>query len=87
MPRPLKRGILGACIFLSKDKYAFMCCSNFYETDDMTKITFWFWCPEIAQFQNEIIGFWITVLLAKKGTYKTEHRRGNEMVCSFHRKF
>ena len=23
----------------------------------------------------------------KKGTYKTEDRRGNEMVCSFHRKF
>ena len=45
------------------------------------------WCPEIAEFQNEIIGFWITVLLAKKGTYKTEDRRGNEMVCSFHRKF
>ena len=36
MPRPLKRGILGAnTIILSKDidKYAFMCGSNFYETD------------------------------------------------------
>ena len=36
MPRPLKRGILGAStIILSKDidKYAFMCGSNFYETD------------------------------------------------------
>ena len=36
MPRPLKRGILGAStIIISKDidKYAFMCCSNFYETD------------------------------------------------------
>ena len=36
MPRPLKRGILGACtIILSKDidKYAFMYGSNFNETD------------------------------------------------------
>ena len=36
MPRSLKRGILGAStIILSKDidKYAFMCGSNFYETD------------------------------------------------------
>ena len=36
MPRPLKRGILGAStIILSKDinKYAFMCGSNFYESD------------------------------------------------------
>ena len=36
MPRPLKRGMLGAStIILSKDidKYAFMCGSNFYETD------------------------------------------------------
>ena len=36
MPRPLKQGILGAStIILSKDidKYAFMCGSNFYETD------------------------------------------------------
>ena len=36
MPRHLKRGILGAStIILSKDidKYAFMCGSNFYETD------------------------------------------------------
>ena len=36
MPRPLKRGILGAStIILSKDinKYAFMCDSIFYETD------------------------------------------------------
>ena len=36
MPRPLKRGILGAStIILTKDidKYAFMCGSNFYETD------------------------------------------------------
>ena len=36
MPRPLKRGILGASTkILSKDidKYAFMCGSNFYETD------------------------------------------------------
>ena len=36
MPRPLKRGILGAStIMLSKDidKYAFMCGSNFHETD------------------------------------------------------
>ena len=36
MPRPLKRGILGtSTIILSKDidKYAFMCGSNFYETD------------------------------------------------------
>ena len=36
MPRPLKRDILGAStIILSKDidKYAFICGSNFYETD------------------------------------------------------
>ena len=36
MPRPLKRGILGvSTIILSKDidKYAFLCGSNFYETD------------------------------------------------------
>ena len=36
MPRPLKWGILGArTIILSKDivKYAFMCGSNFYESD------------------------------------------------------
>ena len=36
MPRPLKRGILGASkIILSKDidKYEFMCGSNFNETD------------------------------------------------------
>ena len=36
MPRPLKWGILGAStIILSKDidKYAFMCGSNFYESD------------------------------------------------------
>ena len=36
MPRPLKRGKLGAStIILSKDidKYAFMCGSNFNETD------------------------------------------------------
>ena len=36
MPRPLKRGILGAStMILSKDidKYAFMCGSNFNETD------------------------------------------------------
>ena len=39
MPRPLKRGILGAStIILSEDidKYAFMCGSNFYETDVTT---------------------------------------------------
>ena len=36
IPRPLKRGILGAStIILSKDidKFAFMCGSNFNETD------------------------------------------------------
>ena len=36
MPRPVKWGMLGAStIILSKDidKYAFMCGSNFYETD------------------------------------------------------
>ena len=36
MPTPSKRGILGASTtILSKDidKYAFMCGSNFYETD------------------------------------------------------
>ena len=36
MPKPLKCGILGAStMILSKDidKYAFMCGSNFYETD------------------------------------------------------
>ena len=39
MPRPLKRDILGAStIILSKDidKYAFMCGSNFYESDVRT---------------------------------------------------
>ena len=38
MPRPLKRGILGAStIFLSKDidNYAYKCGSNFYESDVM----------------------------------------------------
>ena len=41
MPRPLKRGLLGAStIILSKDidKYAFMCGSNFNETDITTSI-------------------------------------------------
>ena len=41
MPRPLKRGILGAStIILSKDivKHVFMCGSNFYATDVMYKI-------------------------------------------------
>ena len=36
MPRPLNRGLPGAStIILSKDidKYAFMCGSNFYESD------------------------------------------------------
>ena len=36
MPRPLKRGILGArtiILFIDIDKYAFMCGSNFYESD------------------------------------------------------
>ena len=36
MPRPLKRGILGAStiiLFKDIDKYAFMCGSNFNETD------------------------------------------------------
>ena len=36
MPRPLKRGILGASsiiLFKDIDKYAFICGSNFYETD------------------------------------------------------
>ena len=35
MPRPLKRGLGASTIILSKDmdKYAFMCGSNFYETD------------------------------------------------------
>ena len=36
MPRPLKKGMLGAStIILSKDidKYVFMCGSNFNETD------------------------------------------------------
>ena len=35
MPRPLKRGILGASttiLSIDIDKYAFMCGSNFYET-------------------------------------------------------
>ena len=42
MPRPLKRGILGAStIILSKDidKYAFMCGSNFNETDVTLELT------------------------------------------------
>ena len=45
MPRPLKWGILGAStIILSKDidKYAFMCGSNFNETDVMLLMIFWF---------------------------------------------
>ena len=33
MPKLLKRGILGASISKDIDKYAFMCGSNFYETD------------------------------------------------------
>ena len=34
MPRPSKRGILGAStIILDIDEYAFMCGSSFYETD------------------------------------------------------
>ena len=36
MPRPLKLGILGAStiiLFKNIDKYAFMCGSNFYESD------------------------------------------------------
>ena len=36
MPRPLKQGILGAStiiLFKDIDKYAFMCGSNFYESD------------------------------------------------------
>ena len=43
MPRPLNRGILGAStIILSKDidKYAFMCGSNFNETDVMLLMIF-----------------------------------------------
>ena len=38
MPRQLRQGIIGAStIILSKDinKYAFMCGSNFYESDVM----------------------------------------------------
>ena len=38
MPRPLKRGKLGASTIIPSkdiDKYAFMCGSNFYETDVM----------------------------------------------------
>ena len=41
MARPLKRGILGAStIILIKeiDTYAFMCGSNFYESDVMKSI-------------------------------------------------
>ena len=41
MPRPLKRGILGAStIILSKDidNYAYKCRSNFYRSDVMTVI-------------------------------------------------
>ena len=41
MPRPLKQGILGvSTIILSKniDKYAFMCGTNFYETDVRTTV-------------------------------------------------
>ena len=36
MPKPLKRGILGAStiiLFKDIDKYAFLCGSNFYESD------------------------------------------------------
>jgi hypothetical protein len=41
MPRPLKRGIIDAStIILSKgiNKYAFMCGSNFYESDVTLKL-------------------------------------------------
>ena len=41
MPRPFKRGILGAStIILSKDidKYAIMCGQNVYETDSSQKV-------------------------------------------------
>ena len=54
MPRPLKRGILGgSTIILSKDidKYAFMCGSNFYESDIIrivNKILFLFLFSESA---------------------------------------
>ena len=44
MARPLKQGILGArTIFLSKyiDKHAFMCSSNFYESD-INKVPIYF---------------------------------------------
>ena len=44
MPRCLKRGIIGAStIILSKDinKYAFMCGSNFYESDVIAKLFKW----------------------------------------------
>ena len=41
MPRPLKQGILGAStiiLFKDIDKYAFMCGSNFHETDAKVQI-------------------------------------------------
>ena len=78
MPRPLKRGILGAStIILSKDidKYAFMCSSNFYETDVIchTFCTFsvLFFChphfhPTVVRyvsFNSKVLGTLLTTLV------------------------
>ena len=43
MLRPLERGILGASTLISSkdiDKYAFMCGSNFYESDVINSYKF-----------------------------------------------
>ena len=53
MPRPLKRGILGvSTIILSKDidNYAFMCGSNFYETEVISAIGGVFMFKEKSSF-------------------------------------
>ena len=38
MPRSLKQGILGAILSINNDKYAFMCGSNFNETDAISAL-------------------------------------------------
>jgi hypothetical protein len=60
MPRPIKRGILGAStLILSKDidKYAFMCGSNFNETDVNTDFSWNEW------FDNFFFAFLWFILL------------------------
>ena len=57
MPRPLKRGLLGASTkILSKDidKYAFICGSNFYETDVSKQLTFFIYTFQLSQQTGKI---------------------------------